>query len=61
MNITIKINTGNAAFDDGNADFEIARILREIALAYERNGNAPDKLYDVNGNAVGTHRATGRR
>ena len=38
-----------------------ARILREIALAYERNGNAPDKLYDVNGNAVGTHRATGRR
>jgi hypothetical protein len=34
------------------------RIAAEQATYY---GVTPDKLYDVNGNAVGTHRATGRR
>ena len=52
-NVTIVIDTDNAAFDDGNSGYELARILRMLANAYE-DGYAEDKrLLDVNGNTVG--------
>lgn len=55
MNITIKINTGNAAFGD-NPYPELARILREIAAAYDRE-HYPRMITDANGNTCGTIRA----
>lgn len=57
--IRIEINTGNAAFADGNKLHEIDRILREASARMNR-GNIPlhfegelFRLYDVNGNRVG--------
>jgi hypothetical protein len=50
--ITIKIETGNDAFRDAKAA-EIARILTDLADHIE-GGVWPSKLYDYNGNAVGT-------
>lgn len=51
-NITITLETGNAAFGDAPAT-EIARILRQLAGRFERDGIPPEKLYDANGNACG--------
>ena len=54
--ITIKIETGNAAFDEecgGSPTHEIARILRDLADRFE-DGTPPEYLRDVNGNRVGT-------
>jgi hypothetical protein len=54
--ITITIDTGNAAFDGGNAGAEVARILRKTA---ERIAAAGIKrcdgiaVLDINGNTVG--------
>lgn len=56
MDITIKINTDNAAFDRGNARHEVARILRKVAQVAEDDGTrALDdlRLMDINGNRVG--------
>lgn len=50
--IIITINTANAAFDDGNAGVEVARILRELANSLEL-GMEPETLRDYNGNKVG--------
>jgi hypothetical protein len=61
--IEIRIETGNAAFEDEPAT-EIARILRELADAFERDGGPVDArsggatLRDVNGNTVGGVRIT---
>lgn len=57
---TLTLDTDNAAFDDGNAAAETARILRDCADRIER-GDDGDwtldgivlSLYDVNGNRVG--------
>jgi len=49
---TLKIETGNEAFADGDAGAELARILRYVATAVER-GTRGAPLYDINGNRVG--------
>ena len=50
--LTLEIETGNAAFADGNEAAELARILREAARKIE-NGHTEFKLHDYNGNRVG--------
>ena len=56
MNVTININTDNAAFE-GNEDHETARILRCLADSIEQahgpNNCDGDKLRDINGDTVG--------
>lgn len=49
---SITFDMGNAAFDDGNAPAECARILRDIAAKVER-GQEDGTVRDVNGNNVG--------
>jgi len=55
--VTIKIETDNAAFADGNETQEVARILRELAtfmVAWNRVIDVyPNALRDINGNRVG--------
>lgn len=51
--VTLTIDTGNAAFDDGNREAEVARILREAADKIEA-GYEDFTLRDYNGNKVGT-------
>lgn len=53
MNITIKINTDNAAFGD-DPEAEVARILRATALHFEQSGLEDRPLYDSNGNGIGS-------
>jgi hypothetical protein len=55
--IRITIDTGNAAFDDGNREAEVARILRAAADRIEA-GAEDFSLRDFNGNTVG-HVTTG--
>jgi hypothetical protein len=51
--ITITIETGNSAFDDGPMT-EVARILRELANKMKNDGILQDaRLFDHNGNSVG--------
>lgn len=55
---TIKIETGNAAFNGTGeaAGVEIARILRQFSERIVGHGNGADytwALFDVNGNRVG--------
>ena len=60
MDITIKINTDNAAFQDeehlGGISRETARILRRLADQVEARGLLPEDriiVGDLNGNTVG--------
>lgn len=55
MTITIKIDTGNAAFEE-DPDVEIHRMLFE----WLRKGMGNARLYDYNGNAVGRVTVTGK-
>ena len=50
----VYINTENDAFRD-NEQYEVARILRDIAARIEQQGLNPfrNKLNDANGNFVG--------
>lgn len=51
--ITITINTSNEAFET-HAEWELARILRELAKGIEGGSIDDDiKLRDINGNEVG--------
>jgi hypothetical protein len=50
--ITITIETINAAFDDAPA-LEVAAILRRLADRLDAGDPPPAKLYDANGNACG--------
>jgi len=54
---TIKMDTGNAAFDP-DPQYEVARILREIADRLERDGanGLYQTIHDINGNDVGRWR-----
>jgi hypothetical protein len=56
------IETGNAAFADGNAPAEVARILRNLADRIEGRACLPDsvRLFDSNGNTVGFAQLGGR-
>lgn len=55
MTVMIRIDTGNAAFEENCAE-EVARILRILAADIEQKGELPEQktLYDLNGNKVGT-------
>lgn len=50
--IRVEIDTDNAAFTP-RPGREIARILRRLARDFERD-EAPRKLFDSNGNTIGT-------
>ena len=53
---TLNIRTDNDAFQDGNMDLEVSRILRATADRLERGEIQPGNsatLRDVNGNDVG--------
>jgi hypothetical protein len=57
-NFTLTIDTGNAAFADGNWSGEIARILSDLAHevnVYGRSAfdNGVIRVRDINGNRVG--------
>ena len=51
--VEIEIKTGNAAFQNGNRGYEIARILRELADKVEGGAFGKVVLMDINGNKVG--------
>jgi hypothetical protein len=53
--ITITINTTNSAFDPENngQNYEIARILREIADCFDKDYSIINVM-DINGNCVGS-------
>lgn len=51
--IQINIETVNSAFDEGNMNSEVARILRSMADRIEE-GFEVGTLRDVNGNKTGT-------
>jgi len=55
---TLKIDTGNAAFQDTPA-YEVARILRELADRMQERGFENYPLRDANGNTVGTATLSG--
>lgn len=48
----LSIETGNAAFEDDNKFYEVARILRQAADKVEY-GDTEFNLRDINGNHVG--------
>lgn len=50
----LQIETDNAAFSDGEAPAEIARILRRAASLVE-DGREESSLSDINGNTVGAY------
>ena len=52
MEYLIRIDTGNAAFDE-NRECELARILRSVSHTLE-NGRTNMTLLDINGNKVGS-------
>ena len=61
MNIIIKINTDNAAFEDNPA--ELPEILGKLKRKIENIGGLPQEgeefyLYDTNGNNVGEFSVT---
>ncbi len=49
----------NAAFDEGAAGDEVARILREAADK-AADGRDEGIVYDINGNAIGRWRVSAR-
>jgi len=59
MNVTIKINCDNAAFQDGQLYTELSRILSALALnlrfieSVEELHLLDNPIYDFNGNKVG--------
>ena len=53
LKFVVKIETGNAAFEELDTEFEVARILRELGEQL-MDGKCPDFLFDANGNTVGT-------
>jgi hypothetical protein len=53
MKLTITIDMDNEAFDKGTGG-ELARILRKYANHIADDGHYKQKLFDVNGNQVGT-------
>lgn len=56
MKVKIEIDCDNAAFADAPPEFELGRILRDIADQGEDHGVDGIKVFirDVNGNKVGT-------
>lgn len=54
---TLNIDTDNAAFQDGDGNAEIARILRDLAERFDISGRTTDNgtVRDTNGNTVGAY------
>lgn len=51
----VDINIDNAAFEDEQGSYEVARILTDLAGDVEQYGMAEmHRLFDINGNRVGT-------
>jgi hypothetical protein len=50
--ITLTIETINAAFDDAPA-LEVAAILRRLADRLDAGDRPPERMHDTNGNACG--------
>ena len=48
----LKFETANAAFDEGNLEFEVSRILQVVEKQVAK-GLVAGKVSDVNGNKVG--------
>lgn len=48
----LSFKTGNDAFQDGNKEYEVSRILKELAEKVE-NGSDGGKIKDINGNTIG--------
>lgn len=58
MTITITIDTGNAAFEEPNKEAEIERIIKAwLGDGIEKGSR---RIYDYNGNAVGTVTVRGK-
>jgi len=53
MDITIKVNCDNAAFEDDMRG-ELKRILDQVVAHVVTNQRTEANLYDTNGNKVGT-------
>lgn len=53
MDITIKINTDNAAFDGEYFKAELSRILDTVKYELDIKVFRITKLYDINGNTCG--------
>jgi len=51
---TVEIDCGNAAFYEVDCEYEVARILRELANSLESGRIGTIYLHDSNGNRVGT-------
>lgn len=56
---TLRFSTDNAAFS-GDRDLEVSRILQAVARKIEVTGEDNGKVFDLNGNNVGTWRITGK-
>ncbi len=50
---TLKFDTDNAAFCEGNASSEVASILRRVASQIESSRDGSRPVFDSNGNRVG--------
>jgi hypothetical protein len=50
--IVVEIETENAAFQDGNFDYEVTRILKNIVNDIEERGTSWSNYCDTNGNVV---------
>ena len=50
---TVEIDCGNAAFDDFDREYEVAKILHELANSLESGRIGTIYLHDTNGNRVG--------
>jgi hypothetical protein len=52
--LTITISTENAAFQDGDLPFELARIFKKMVDDLENYGALRKFYYDINGNKAAT-------
>lgn len=60
MKFILNFDMNGAAFDEGNAAMETARILRKVAAEIESGFDVPghfQTVRDVNGNRVGQYAA----
>jgi len=48
----LEFKTDNAAFDVDTAEYEVARILKDVAGKIVA-GNYDGKIFDANGNSIG--------
>jgi len=51
--INIRIHTGNAIFQDDNKQYEVSKILQNLAQQIQINGLESRNIIDTNGNSVG--------